>query len=60
MRTFFNQSQVLVLALDNALKILDILAQLFCLCLVELLCLLSRLLNVEPGSDVYQNSLGAC
>jgi len=58
--TFFNQSQVLVLALDNALEILDILSQLFHLCLVELLCLLGGLFNVETGSHVDQDGLGAC
>ena len=58
--TFFNQPQVLVLALDDSLKILDILSQLFHLCLVELLCLLGRRFDVETGSDVDQDGLGAC
>ena len=58
--TFFNQPQVLVLALDNTLKILDILSQLFHLCLVELFCLLGGLFDVKTGSDVDQDGLGAC
>lgn len=58
--TLFNQPQVLVLALDDTLEILDILSQLFHLCLVELFCLLCGLFDVETGSDVYQDGLGAC
>lgn len=54
-----NHAQIVALALQHALELLEALAQLLDLALVELLAVARRLLNVEAGADVDDDVLVA-
>lgn len=55
---FLHHSQIVRLAIDYPLQILDVLAQLFDFAAIKCEGVCGRLLHVEPCADIYKYVLG--